>query len=209
MSGTNCDCDGIPSDYADDLEARTGRRVRATNLGAGGDTTADLLELLRSDGATREAVRRSDVVLVVIGANDLVPQWEQWSASSCDDTCYRPAVGDMQNRLDGVLDTVHRLHPDRASVLVATYWNVFTDGEVARSAGGQKQLDWSNDVTLAADRAIATSARDHGATTVDLYRLFKQDGAADPTKLLADDGDHPNSAGVRLIAQAFADAWTP
>ena len=41
----------------------------------------------------------------------------------------------------------------------------------------------------------------------DLYAAFKGEHAErDPTNLLAADGDHPNAAGHRLIAQALLSA---
>ena len=81
------------------------------------------------------------------------------------------------------------------TVLVDNYWNVFTDGAVARADGGQEQLDWSAEVTTAANRAIENAANNSGDLTVDLVKPFKNGGDEDPTPLLADDGDHPNAAG--------------
>jgi lysophospholipase L1-like esterase len=83
---------------------------------------------------------------------------------------------------------------------VTTYWNVFTDGDVARASGGQAQIDWSQDVTVAANDAICSAATAHHDTCVDLYGPI-QDG--DPTDVLAPDGDHPNASGVGVIVQAL------
>lgn len=209
MAGAHCDCDGIPDEYAVTLSRRIDRTVSATNLGVSGDTTSDLLDLVRHDKKTRQQIRDSDVVLVIIGANDLIPQWREWSASSCDDTCYNPAIKTMSSQLDDILAEIDDLHPDRQSVLVANYWNVFTDGDVARSDGGQEQIDWSNDVTVAANKAILQAADAHGATPVDVDEPFQTASGGDPTQLLADDGDHPNAAGVKVIVNAFDAAWTP
>jgi lysophospholipase L1-like esterase len=41
---------------------------------------------------------------------------------------------------------------------------------------------------------------------VDIYAPFEGAGDRNPTALLADDGDHPNAAGHRLIAKALLDA---
>ena len=88
------------------------------------------------------------------------------------------------------------------TVLVDNYWNVFTDGAVARADGGQEQLDWSAEVTKAANLAIAKAASGSGDLSVDLVKPFKRGGDEDPTPLLADDGDHPNAAGVKAIVAA-------
>lgn len=201
MSGTNCNCAGIVAEYAAALQQRDGRAVNGDNLGVPGDTTSDLLDHLQHDNTFRAAVRGADVVLVTIGANDLGPQWSQWQASSCDDTCYDPAVAQMGGRLDQILSLIRSLRSGPpATVLVTDYWNVFTDGAVARASGGQAQIDWSQDITTAANSAICATAMAHHATCVDLYTPI-QDG--DPTDVLAPDGDHPNAAGVGVIVKAL------
>ena len=75
-------------------------------------------------------------------------------------------------------------------------------GAVARADGGQEQIDWSSEVTKAANLAIANAASSSGDLTVDLVKPFKNGGDEDPTPLLADDGDHPNAAGVKAIVAA-------
>lgn len=206
MSGTNCDCDGIVAEYAAALQQRDGGQVSGTNLGVPGDTTSDLLDHLQHVASYRTAVRNADVVLVTIGANDLAPQWQRWESSGCDDTCYDPAVAGMGTRLDAILSLIRSLRSGPpATVLVTNYWNVFTDGAVARASGGQAQIDWSQDITLAANSAICSVATTRGASCVDLYTPIQ---TVDPTTLLASDGDHPNAAGVTVIVRALI-AATP
>jgi lysophospholipase L1-like esterase len=204
MSGTNCNCSGIVAEYAQALAQRDGIKVTGNNLGVPGDTTVNLLDHLQHDAAFRTAVQNADIVLVTIGANDLAPQWQQWQSSSCDDTCYDPAVDAMSARLNQILTLIKSLRSGPpATILVTNYWNVFTDGAVARASGGQAQIDWSQDITLAANSGICSTATGDGATCVDLYKPI-QDG--DPTDVLATDGDHPNAAGVAVIVQALMGA---
>lgn len=109
----------------------------------------------------------------------------------------------MGSRLGAAIAEIRSLRSSPpATLLVTTYWNVFTDGAVARAAGGRPQLDWSEEVTEAADRAICAAADRHDASCVDLNRWF-DDEAADPARLLAADGDHPNTAGIDVIAAAL------
>ena len=208
MVGTNCGCAGLAEEYASALANRTGDTVTVQNLGVDGMVTNDLLEDLRSDATTRAAIAGANVVLVTIGANDLLPELDQWRSSGCDEACVAGPAAQMGRNLAEVLtalDVLREAH--RGTVLVTDYWNVFTDGDVARSSGGQALVDWSTDVTSAANHQICAAARAAGDSCVDLVTVFKP-GGADPTPLLAQDGDHPNTAGVRAIVEALL-AATP
>lgn len=140
MAGTACNCAGIVSEYAAALATRTGRKVSGVDLAAGGLVTQDVLEDLLGSTTARDAVRRADVVLVTIGANDLYPELNEWKQSSCPASCYDPATEQMGVRLSRILDTIDSLRPDSdGPVLVTNYWNVFTDGNVARRTGGSRR----------------------------------------------------------------------
>ncbi|EWT03289.1 acylhydrolase [Intrasporangium oryzae NRRL B-24470] len=200
MSGANCDCRGIVAEYADALADATNRPVTGTNLGVPGDMTTDLADHLAHDADTRAAVAKADVVLVTIGANDVVPQRDTWMAQGCEQACYAPTVAAIGRQLAGVLATVRSLRNDQpTAVLVTDYWNVFTDGDVARATVGESGLRWSERLTSVVNRAICDAAASNAATCVHLVPPFKNDG--DPTGLLAGDGDHPNAAGVAVIVK--------
>jgi lysophospholipase L1-like esterase len=203
MAGTNCDCDGLAEEYGKALQARDGNHVDVTNLGEGGQVTGDLLQNLQIDIPTRTTIAAADIVLVTIGANDLLPELDEWRSSGCDESCFAGPAAQMGRNLSEILDSINAVrsgHP--GTVLVTDYWNVFTDGDVARSSGGQAQVDWSADVTAAANQQICAAARSAGDVCVDLVPVFKADGS-DPTPLLADDGDHPNAAGVQAIVSTL------
>jgi lysophospholipase L1-like esterase len=207
MAGTACDCPDLLQQYAASLSTRTNRVVRADNLGSNGAITGDLLEDLRGDARTRSLVASADVVVVVVGANDLLPQLDAWRSGSCDSSCFGPPVQQMGGQLGRVLAALQSARNGRTDhVLVTDYWNVFQDGKVARDSDGQAGVNWSTKVTTAANTAICRAAQSAQATCVDLFVPFKGLGERDPTSLLADDGDHPNAAGTRVIVQALMGA---
>jgi len=207
MSGTNCDCETIMTGFAHAMADRTGRDVTATNLGVPGYTTSDLLDQLHQDANARRQVANADILIVIIGANDLSDAFDSWNQGDCAVSCYQPQVDAMATRLGAVLSLVRSLRANQPmTVLVDNYWNVFTDGDVARADGGQEQINWSVQVTKAANLAIAKAANGSGDVTVDLVKPFKNGGDEDPRPLLADDGDHPNAAGVRAIVSANVSA---
>ncbi len=199
MSGSHCDCSGVTAQYAAALASRDHRNVRDVNLGVDGDTTNTLQERLDTNAVTRDDLREADLVLVIEGANDLSPQLESWRVGDCEESCFLPAVDAMGKRLTTALATVRELVPAQAQLIVAGYWNVFPDGEAARAEGGQAEIDWSREITRAANIAIDQAAIPQHATYVDLTSSFLADGSRDPTPLLASDGDHPNAAGEHAI----------
>jgi lysophospholipase L1-like esterase len=209
MAGFHCGCQGVPAEYAEALAQHSHRRTVSTNLGSNGLVTGQLLTALQHDARTRRLVRTADVVLVDIGANDLLPQLREWNRTSCSSSCFRAPAERMGDRVRQILTAITALRtasPD--TVLVLNYWNVFTDGQVARDQGGQPQLDWSAVVTATANAAICRGAAAVGARCVDTVAPFKGDGSDDPTSLLAADGDHPNATGVRRIVSSLI-AATP
>ena len=205
MSGTACDCDGIPAVYAVLADEPTGA------LDA--NSAATLIEALRTavtNGATvvvathdPHVVAAADVVLVIVGANDLGPADDRYEAGGCDAGCYGPLVEAMRGHLTALLGDVRRLVGPHAQILVGTYWNVFPDGDPSIVPGGDAELAWSRALTADVNETICRAAESAPASCVDLAAPFSGTGGAAP--LLADDGDHPNGKGVdAIVAQLLA-----
>lgn len=208
MAGTHCHCAGPVVEYARGLQQRSGRQVRGVDLGDNGATTRDLNLLLHRPGP-RGLLRHARVVLVIVGANDLLPQARRWEQDDCPRSCYLPAVRSMGERLRAALDHIHRLRSGSpGQVLVADYWNVFLGGQVGLEVEGRAMLRWSRAVTRAANRQIRGAADSTGDTWVDLYGPF-MDPDQDPTPLLAGDGDHPNARGVQVVVRRMLAATRP
>jgi lysophospholipase L1-like esterase len=210
-AGTNCDCDAFPTVYAHSLGSRTGDTVRLSNQGQNGATSADVLAYLRSsDGAA--AAQQSDVILLTIGANDfnaVAPKVLTQTCGGDDDlSCTRAGLAQLALNLNAIMARLHQLRGDQPTrVLVTDYWNVFEDGDVGAGDYDEGYLAWSDRVTRDANAVICQAADLAAASCVDLYQPFKgADGRKNPTPLLADDGDHPNQAGTRLVATVLAAA---
>jgi lysophospholipase L1-like esterase len=202
-AGSACDCTPFPERYAAALTARGPVAMRAVNLGESGLTTSGLVQQL-DESSTQRALRTATIVIVTIGANDLVPLIAHNAAAGCDKACSQPAVHRLENGLGPVLHRVQAEDPDLQRLLVTTYWNVFEDGDVADALRGPGFAAWSDGVTREANAAICREAAAASATCVDLYTPFEGvDGRSNPTSLLADDGDHPNAAGHAVITAAL------
>lgn len=207
-------CTAFPDLFGQRLEVDRRSAVAVTNLGVGGWTSADLLGSLSTGRPAAEAVHTSDVVTITIGANDFNSELDTYLGGGCGDgddalACFEPVLPRLADTLDTILRRVGQLRAGLASrVLVTGYWNVFSDGQVAAAQYGDRFVRDSTALTLRADAAIRAAAQRAGAVYVDLFAAFKgATGQTDPTGLLADDGDHPNQAGHRQIADAlFASA---
>jgi lysophospholipase L1-like esterase len=208
-AGSACGCVPFVQRLATLVSARDGVVATATNLGVPGLTTATLADQLGQPGPAR-SVAGADTVVVTIGANDLSPLEERWEAAGCATSCIAPVMHSMTLGIAADLARIRELGHAGQRVEVTTYWNVFEDGDVAGQKLGPGFADWSDGVTVSADRAICQAAQTYGDTCVDLYTPFlSADGTRNPTALLSPDGDHPNAAGHDLIARTLLAATPP
>jgi lysophospholipase L1-like esterase len=207
-SGQNCSCATFVAMYASDLASTRGLNTSAVNLGVSGWTSVQLLQAMTKPGAFRDQLAKADVLLVTIGANDLLPL-ESKQPAGCPVTCYGPMLDSLGHNVTLIVAAARAAHPGHPStILVTDYWNVFQDGDVGTSENGASFQSWSEALTRAASNSVCTAARQAGATCVGLYAPFKGNGSKNPTALLAADGDHPNAAGHQLIASTLL-ASTP
>ncbi len=215
-SGGPCPCTPFPERYGRDLAQVRGVRTTTTNLGQGGQTSGGLLAELRDPRSPQaEAVRRADIDLVTIGANDFAGHHDDVTSGRCLDgaatACIGALLATMQRNVSATIDLIHRMRTGRpTAVLVTGYWNVFEDGAVARRrfpAAGRRA---TQRLTLLVNQALARASRQTGATYVGLYAPFEGPPThGDPTPLLGPDGDHPNAAGQALIARRLVAAGLP
>jgi lysophospholipase L1-like esterase len=210
-SGAACHCRPFPEAYGDLLGQRTETRVTVDNRAVGGLDTGELLAQLRRPGMAG-AVRRADVFLVTIGANDFGDHHAEVVGGRCgagDVACVGTELAAMRQRLASVLARIRSLRAGRpTTILVTGYWNVFQDGDVARRAFGERGLQASLRLTRRANEVIRAVSDGAGARYVDIFAPFENRGA-DVTSLLAADGDHPDAAGHALIARTLVDAGLP
>jgi lysophospholipase L1-like esterase len=207
-SGYACDCSPFPETYGSLLRSRTGAHVVVDNRAVGGLDTAGLIAQLHTPDM-ENAVRRSDVFLVTVGANDFGDHHQEVVEGQCekgDTDCVSDELSALRGHLATVLATMRTLRDgEPTTVLTTGYWNVFQDGEVARRAFGEHGLQASLQLTRRANNVISSVSAGAGTRYVDLYRPFEHSGR-DVTSLMAADGDHPDGAGHDLIARTLLGA---
>jgi len=204
-AGSACGCHPYPQLTATDLGQERGRPVQTWNDAVGGYTSTDVLQQVDHDDQVIDDVRRSGIVLIEVGANDV----EYSSSCGTTLTCYTPALPEIEANLRDIDTRVHQLTAGHAvQIVFLDYWNVWLGGHYAE-ARGPDYVATAEALTADVDDLIRTEARASGSRYVDLLTAFRgPDRAWDETHLLAPDGDHPNAAGHRRIADATEDVLT-
>lgn len=97
---------GYVDRYADHLHADTGARVRVTNLGVSGQTSSQLLRVLRGDASARRAIGGAEVITFNIGINDLGRARGEYEAEICGGARNERCLGAATEKLEDNWDTI-------------------------------------------------------------------------------------------------------
>ena len=162
------------------------------NLGVNGFTTQGLLELLLSNRSLRHLSYLASLITITIGSNDILHLIKN-SNQSITPSQLPIILGNMGKTLAQIGEVVRRLNPV-AIVKVATLYNPLPAGTYAQyTLQLQEVIDTANAMVI-------TWAKRYGFVVVDLDREIR----GKEQSLIGPDYVHPNVAGYRLIAKAFA-----
>ncbi len=204
-AGSACNCVPYPELTASSLTQEDSHVVTAMNDAVGGYTSEDVLGQVRADPDVISHLENATVVEIEVGANDVA------YTDSCGTSvaCYSGRIPTVEHNLTAIVARVHELtHSHAVLVVLLDYWSVWLGGQYAE-AQGPAYVDAAITVTDRLNAAIKQTAVDSGSAYVDLRAAFKgPDYAYDETQYLASDGDHPNAAGHRQIADAAVSVIT-
>lgn len=111
-------------------------------------TSADLESDPNNSDRVRDEVSGAGTVTITIGANDLETDLQHENAGACAQSCYAPDISAVRGRMSHILQQIWMLRAGESTIILVTnYWNVLADGDVAKAAGSQRQLAWSDAVT--------------------------------------------------------------
>ena len=200
-AGDQCDCSPFPQLLRDAAAQRHAADTYLLNDADGGVTSADVVARISADSApVAVALRSATLVILTVGAND----FNEAATAGCDDTltCYADQLSAMRRNVTSILARVTQLSGGHARVIVTGYWGVFLDGTVG-AARGTHYVRTARALTERVNAALQAAAAASSAVYVDLDAAFTASAGPDHTALLAPDGDHPNAAGHRLIADTL------
>ncbi|MGF7048012.1 lysophospholipase L1-like esterase [Paenibacillus sp. DS2015] len=187
------------------LTTITGKKVTLlNNLGINGLTTARLLPKLEEKG-TQYALKRSDIILLSIGANDLfkgsqlLPDSSGESSDSVGTTTNEgqaeitpeqllAALPQASSQLKSILERLREINPDAYIIYIGLY-NPFGDMKDLQIAGNDAVATWNNSAQTLINKY-------EKMTLVPTFDLFTHNLQL----YLASDHFHPNGEGYQQIA---------
>jgi lysophospholipase L1-like esterase len=157
--------------YAALVHKATGSPVHVTNLATDGKTSDVLLTEVRSDPATRQALRGAQAVLLGIGGADLNRGDDDLQAGQCKGrACYTTLLRQFGRNMDATLATVRQLAGGSALIRAISLPNGYPGGGHALPPFATPGVGLYQAVT---ERTIVCGAvRKHGGDCIDVVRAF-------------------------------------
>jgi hypothetical protein len=158
--------------YARLLRTKLGVTVTVRNLAGEGKSSAQLLAEVRTDPATRAAVKHAQVVLLGIGGGDLNSGDDRNAAGACKGTaCYAGLLPAFGRNLDATAAVIRTLRGPRQAVLRAiTLPNVVPGAKDVVPPFITPEIGVYQNTTL--KQYICRAMSTHAGKCVDAYRVF-------------------------------------
>ncbi|WP_042144027.1 SGNH/GDSL hydrolase family protein [Paucisalibacillus sp. EB02] len=174
-----------------DKNINHGKRVATfENLGKRGNQTTHLLKRLK-EPAIKRSLKNTDIVLITIGANDIMQVAKENFTEMTYDIFAEERVY-YEDRLQTIFSSIIALNPD-ASIYLIGFYNPF-----------QQYFEHIKELDMIVDDWNNTSkqvAEEYGATFIPTKDIFMNE----ETNLFADDHFHPNEQGYQLMAERILD----
>ncbi len=183
---------GVLNSYFD----QTDTRVDIDNFGKRGNRTDQLLTRLTEEEAIIDSVEDADLVLITIGANDLM-QVVKNNALNLNLDVFSEEEQAFETRLVEIIETINGYNPE-AEIYLLGFFNPFLGYFDNVIALNDILTSWNQ----TGKHVIESYPNGHH---IDLYDLF----ALKDISLLADDNFHPNQTGYTLMGARVYNAIIP
>ncbi|PAF23390.1 hypothetical protein CHH49_02210 [Terribacillus saccharophilus] len=174
---------------------QTDDRVKIDNFGKRGNRTDQLLKRL-DDPVISASIENADVVLITIGANDIMKVTkDHFTELDYDD--YSAAMPSYEERMKEIFDKINTLNPD-AEVYLIGFYNPFEEyfPQIEDQLG--TIISDYNDI----GKQVAEENDQHYIETADLFQN-------ETANLLSEDFFHPNEIGYGKVAERVLESIKP
>lgn len=175
--------------YAKALEEAVGRKVAVCNVGVNGATTQNLLDSLRTDPELRSRVKRSDLITITAGGNDLLQAALPFVYEG-DDGILRSALQAYETNYRCILEGIREANEGRDNGALIVLVGLYNPLPVMAEAA-----EWVRRFNDYLHRLECP-----GVQIVDVYDAF----VGRERELLYSDHIHPNAQGYAAIAEQIA-----
>lgn len=213
LGETCAGCTTYPEQLATAMEDSLRVEVETRNLAVPGAEVADLLELIQTDTAVREAIAAADAVLITIGLNDLAfgrlddpcdvaPNFPRVRWSSITHACVDKATDEYQRDLNAVLGEIDGLRAGQPTMLrVTTVYNSVIGDLVDPTWNSPVAVEPSMYAVERMTKAQCEVAEAHDGLCADTYHALNgEDGSESAQPFL-------NPADATHLAQPGEDAF--
>jgi lysophospholipase L1-like esterase len=200
--GTGASLNGYVNRYADYLRTDTSTQVSVINLGQDGQTSSELLHVLRNDASSREAVRAASVITFNTGLNDLGHAGQAYENETCggadNKDCLREAVEAFKENWDAIITELLSLCSSSNTIIrtigMGHTPKIFIDDAITAwpSEGKIEDFRFLKPYVEEINHHIATTTANKDVPYVEVY-LEKEH--------VNPDGVHPNDEGYQIIAE--------
>ncbi|MFD1336496.1 SGNH/GDSL hydrolase family protein [Oceanobacillus iheyensis] len=167
----------------------TGYSAEFNNFGKRGNRTDQLLQRLRNEQDLIDSIQKSDIVLVTIGANDIM-QVVKENITNLDINDFQVEQVHYEQRLQDIFTEIREINPDSYIYLVGIY-NPFKNYFENIQELDMIVSDWN-------DTGVSITDEYENSTFIPIEDLFND---TNNINLYADDNFHPNYEGYYRIAE--------
>lgn len=173
--GAHCDgCRPWPTLYAEGLRTATGQTIDFKNRATNGGTAQELAATIKSSPSVRADIETADIVAISIGANDLEPAFDAWSAGTCGGAdkldCFRDITETLRTTFEGMLTEIDGLRagkPTAVKVIANSNEFLFDVGLMAAFGSDFGKTGGVTITTMMRDMYCGVAAA-HNAACIDL-----------------------------------------
>jgi len=171
-------------------------RIRIENFGKRGNRTDQVLDRVEEENAIQRSIRRADIVLVTVGANDIL-QIVRDNIMDLDEEIFDLEIGHYEERLVELFELIHSYNED-AEIYLIGFYNPFEGYFDDIEALEDILVEWNH----TGQEVFENHPKGHFIPIDDLFQI-------DHVNLLADDNFHPNETGYSLIGARVLNEIVP